>query len=106
MVTGENGSFASGGVDYDGDARADMAVQSNAGGGVGRLRVFNGASGALMQDFTFGEPTDILVTDAYRWAFERGERYGMAAAYGTIIFLILLLWTVFGTRVVRRDAES
>ena len=31
-----------------------------------------------------GEPggsTNILVTDAYRWAFERGERYGMAAAY-------------------------
>lgn len=53
-----------------------------------------------------GEPggsTNILVTDAYRWAFERGERYGMAAAYATIIFLILLLWTVFGTRVVRKE---
>jgi ABC-type sugar transport system permease subunit len=50
-----------------------------------------------------GGSTDILVTDAYRWAFERGERYGMAAAYAIIIFLILLLWTVFGTRVVRRD---
>jgi len=48
-----------------------------------------------------GGSTNILVTDAYRWAFERGERYGMAAAYATIIFLILLLWTVFGTRIVR-----
>lgn len=48
-----------------------------------------------------GGATNILVTDAYRWAFERGERYGMAAAYATIIFLILLLWTVFGTRIVR-----
>jgi arabinogalactan oligomer/maltooligosaccharide transport system permease protein len=50
-----------------------------------------------------GEPggsTNILVTDAYRLAFE-DERYGMAAAYAAIIFLILLLWTVFGTRVVR-----
>ena len=27
-----------------------------------------------------GGSTDILVTDAYRWAFERGDRYGMAAA--------------------------
>ena len=56
-----------------------------------------------------GEPsgsTNILVTDAYRWAFERGERYGMAAAYATIIFLILLLWTVFGTRVVRREEPA
>ena len=53
-----------------------------------------------------GEPggsTDILVTNAYRWAFERDE-YGMAAAYATIIFLILLLWTVFGTRVTKKEA--
>jgi arabinogalactan oligomer / maltooligosaccharide transport system permease protein len=52
-----------------------------------------------------GEPggsTDILVTQAYRWAFELDE-YGMAAAYATIIFLILLLWTVFGTRVTRKE---
>ncbi len=53
-----------------------------------------------------GNSTNILVTDAYRWAFERGERYGMAAAYGTIIFLILLLWTVFGTRIVRRKEDA
>jgi ABC-type sugar transport system permease subunit len=53
-----------------------------------------------------GGSTNILVTDAYRWAFERGERYGMAAAYATIIFLVLLLWTVFGTRIVRRREEA
>lgn len=53
-----------------------------------------------------GGSTNILVTDAYRWAFERGERYGMAAAYATIIFLILLLWTVFGTRIVRRKEAA
>ena len=50
--------------------------------------------------------TDILVTEAYRWAFERGERYGLAAAYATLIFLVLLLWTVFGTRVLKNDQES
>ena len=54
-----------------------------------------------------GGSTNTLVVDAYRWAFERGERYGMAAAYGTIIFLILLLWTVFGSRIVRsKGSES
>ncbi len=52
-----------------------------------------------------GGSTNILVTDAYRWAFERGERYGMAAAYATIIFLILLLWTVFGARIVRSKGD-
>lgn len=53
-----------------------------------------------------GGATNILVTDAYRWAFERGERYGMAAAYATVIFLILLLWTVFGARIVKRKDED
>lgn len=42
--------------------------------------------------------TDILVTQAYRWAFERGQRYGMAAAYATIIFLILVVWTLLANR--------
>lgn len=53
-----------------------------------------------------GGSTNILVTDAYRWAFERGERYGMSAAYATIIFLVLLLWTVFGTRMVRSKDDA
>ncbi|MEO6774795.1 MAG: sugar ABC transporter permease [Kofleriaceae bacterium] len=53
-----------------------------------------------------GGSTNILVTDAYRWAFERGDRYGMAAAYGTIIFLVLLLWNVIGGRIVRAKGEG
>lgn len=39
-----------------------------------------------------GEPggsTDILVSEAYRWAFQRNEQYGFAAAYSALIFLIL-----------------
>jgi arabinogalactan oligomer/maltooligosaccharide transport system permease protein len=50
--------------------------------------------------------TDILVTQAYRWAFERGQRYGMAAAYATIIFLILVLWTTIANRLSRRAAAT
>jgi len=57
----------------------------------------------LVSDGRPGGATDILVTEAYRWAFERGERYGLAAAYAVLIFAVLLLWTVFGTRVVRRQ---
>ncbi len=37
--------------------------------------------------------TDILITEAYRWAFERGEQYGYAAAYGLLIFGVLLIYT-------------
>ena len=40
-----------------------------------------------------GEPdgsTEILVSEAYRWAFTRGSQYGYAAAYAVLIFGVLL----------------
>jgi arabinogalactan oligomer/maltooligosaccharide transport system permease protein len=43
-----------------------------------------------------GEPdgsTEILVSEAYRWAFTRSSQYGYAAAYAVLIFGILLLGT-------------
>jgi arabinogalactan oligomer/maltooligosaccharide transport system permease protein len=39
-----------------------------------------------------GEPdgqTDILVSEAYRWAFTRDAQYGYAAAYAVLIFVML-----------------
>ncbi|GAB5541443.1 MAG: extracellular solute-binding protein [Sandaracinaceae bacterium] len=52
-----------------------------------------------------GEPdgsTEILVSEAYRWAFTRGNQYGYAAAYAVLIFLILL----FSTRIAAKAAEA
>lgn len=43
-----------------------------------------------------GEPdgqTDILVSEAYRWAFTRQAQYGYAAAYAVIIFALLFAAT-------------
>ncbi|MEQ1571173.1 MAG: sugar ABC transporter permease, partial [Myxococcota bacterium] len=43
-----------------------------------------------------GEPngaTEILVSEVYRWAFTRGNRYGYAAAYAVIVFGVLWLYT-------------
>lgn len=60
LITGENGAFASGGVDYTGDGRADMVIQANAGGGVASIRIFDGTSGAMVNSFNFGTPTDVL----------------------------------------------
>jgi arabinogalactan oligomer / maltooligosaccharide transport system substrate-binding protein/arabinogalactan oligomer / maltooligosaccharide transport system permease protein len=48
-----------------------------------------------------GEPdgaTDILVSQAYRWAFSRGHRYGYAAAYAVLIFAILAAQTFFAQK--------
>lgn len=48
-----------------------------------------------------GEPdgsTDILVSEAYRWAFARGAQVGYAAAYAVLIFGLLAL----GTRLLER----
>lgn len=55
-----------------------------------------------------GEPggsTDILITEAYRWAFERADRYGLAAAYALIIFVILLAYTVVANRLARATED-
>jgi arabinogalactan oligomer/maltooligosaccharide transport system permease protein len=51
-----------------------------------------------------GEPdgqTEILVTEAYRWAFTRQAQHGYAAAYAVLIFGILLV----GTRLLDRAAK-
>ncbi len=56
-----------------------------------------------------GEPggsTDILITEAYRWAFIRYERYGLAAAYATLIFVILLGYTYLTSRVTKKAREA
>jgi arabinogalactan oligomer / maltooligosaccharide transport system permease protein len=52
-----------------------------------------------------GEPdssTDILISDAYRWAFTRGQRYGYASAYAVLIFGFLILYGKLGNRIAGR----
>jgi arabinogalactan oligomer/maltooligosaccharide transport system permease protein len=52
-----------------------------------------------------GDPdgtTDILVSEAYRWAFTREAQMGYAAAYAVLIFLLLF----FGTRVLSRITQK
>ncbi len=55
-----------------------------------------------------GEPdgtTEILVSEAYRWAFTRGSQYGYAAAYAVLIFGVLWASTrVFGRRLTEVSA--
>ena len=49
-----------------------------------------------------GEPdgaTDILVSQAYRWAFTRGHRYGYAAAYAVLIFVVLVGQSILARRI-------
>ncbi len=45
-----------------------------------------------------GEPdgaTEILISEAYKWAFSRQEQYGYAAAYAVLIFFVLLAYNFF-----------
>jgi arabinogalactan oligomer/maltooligosaccharide transport system permease protein len=57
-----------------------------------------------------GEPdgkTDILVSEAYRWAFARNAQFGYAAAYAVIIFGLLALMSRVLGRIGRDpDAEA
>lgn len=50
--------------------------------------------------------TDILITEAYRWAFERADRYGLASAYALIIFFILLGYTLISNRLTRASEDA
>jgi arabinogalactan oligomer/maltooligosaccharide transport system permease protein len=55
-----------------------------------------------------GEPdgtTDILVSEAYRWAFTRDNQYGYAAAYAVLIFFLLAGSSrLFGQRLTSEGA--
>jgi len=56
---------------------------------------------------TAGEPggsTEILITKAYKIAFEK-YRYGYAAAYSTVIFAILLAYGVLQNRLSRATED-
>ena len=49
-----------------------------------------------------GEPdgsTEILISEAYRWAFTRQHQYGYASAYAVLIFFVLLAYSRVGNRV-------
>jgi arabinogalactan oligomer/maltooligosaccharide transport system permease protein len=53
-----------------------------------------------------GEPdgsTEILITEAYRWAFTRNYRFGYAAAYTLLIFGTLLIYNFFTKRLQAQD---
>jgi arabinogalactan oligomer/maltooligosaccharide transport system permease protein len=53
------------------------------------------------------ETTDILVSEAYRWAFTRDAQYGYAAAYAVLIFFLLAgSARVFGKRVSGAGEEA
>jgi arabinogalactan oligomer/maltooligosaccharide transport system permease protein len=52
---------------------------------------------------TAGQPagsTEILITQSYKFAFEKYQ-YGYAAAYSTVIFAILLIYGVFQNRMTK-----
>jgi arabinogalactan oligomer/maltooligosaccharide transport system permease protein len=52
--------------------------------------------------------TDILITEAFRWAFERGQggAFGYAAAYSTLVFVMLVAYTTAANRVARAVSEA
>jgi arabinogalactan oligomer/maltooligosaccharide transport system permease protein len=50
-----------------------------------------------------GEPdgsSEILISEAYRWAFTRGHRYGYAAAYAVLVFGVLVAYSKLTDRLM------
>jgi arabinogalactan oligomer/maltooligosaccharide transport system permease protein len=57
---------------------------------------------------TGGQPagkTEILVTGAYRAAFEGIRNYSLAATYGVLILSILLVFSILYRRALRKQGE-
>ncbi|MGM0559380.1 MAG: extracellular solute-binding protein, partial [Myxococcota bacterium] len=55
-----------------------------------------------------GEPdgsTEILISEAYKWAFSRQEQYGYAAAYATLIFFALVGYSAFTKQITQGDDD-
>ena len=53
-----------------------------------------------------GEPdgsTDILISEAYKWAFTRQNQYGYAAAYSVLIFFVLLGYSLATGQIKTKD---
>ncbi len=68
-------------------------------GGVWTFNMFN-----VIYLVSGGDPggeTDILVSEAYRWAFQRNQQYGFAAAYTVLIFFVLLGYSALTKRLSR-----
>src|ERR1700691_2447796 len=56
-----------------------------------------------------GDPdgtTDILVSEAYRWAFGRNAQYGYAAAYAVLIFGLLVMTSRLFGRITAKRAVA
>jgi arabinogalactan oligomer/maltooligosaccharide transport system permease protein len=77
-------------------------------GGIWTFNMFN-----VVNLVSGGSPdgtTNILVTEAYAWAFTREAKYGYAAAYSVLIFLMLLAFTRWdegrGKRAEERDRKA
>lgn len=79
VQNGQNGHFFTGGIDFDGDALADMKGQSNAGGNNAAITIYDGENGVVLTSYQFGAPTDVIVpgnhvgTDRYDTTRIRGS---------------------------------
>jgi len=55
-----------------------------------------------------GEPdggTEILISEAYKWAFTRQAQYGYAAAYAVLVFGVLLIYSRITSRLTGARVE-
>ena len=53
-----------------------------------------------------GEPdgsSEILISEAYKWAFTRQQQYGYAAAYAVLIFIVLLVYSTLTGQLKTED---
>jgi ABC-type sugar transport system permease subunit len=78
---------------------------------------FNFNNFVLVQLLTAGRPdflnaetnagqTDILVSYTYKLAFEGGQQYGLAAAISTVIFILVVVMSLFNMRLAKINNDD
>jgi len=60
-VTGADGNFAVGGLDYTGDGIADIAIQSTFNVNDGHFQIFSGVDGHMVLEFLQGLDSDFII---------------------------------------------
>jgi maltose/maltodextrin transport system permease protein len=50
--------------------------------------------------------TDILVSYTYKLAFEGGQQYGLAAAISTVIFILVVVMSLFNMRLAKINNDD
>jgi subtilisin-like proprotein convertase family protein len=114
-ITGEDGNFAVGGLDYTGDGIADIAIQSTFNVNDGHFRIYDGVDGDMVLEFLQGQDSDFIIpgnmvgTTNYDITTRRtvvNDRQYTTRDMGTQVVQPIVLWGTVGDTSINGDYDG